>query len=395
MVQRKVTTIEERGETFDAERPLTAAESDQVRVEEETAEDVLQRLLDMQGASEATWSIWRTLPLDNAGFVDKIPTVQLTPEHIQKRYGPGTYRIRGIASNGRYIKTVVITIAAREQAGTMIVPGLPGGRFDDYLAFIDRSKLNSKEDLKFWLTLLVPIAIPFVTKAAEALFRPAAAREPLSDLVQAVAAMKAITDGKKEEDPLKQLERVKALTAAIRDIAPDERPATGSTWVDLLRDALKELGPALAQMALIPQQQPGISARAPVVHPPVNGGAVAASPAQSLPPGGSDVPDLMQLLASQLPQLVGRAANDSDPELYANLIIDNIPPEIDLSPLVAFLERPDWFGELQRIEPHIGPYRGWFDSLRAALLELCKGEAASEGEAANEPVEVPAGVQPH
>lgn len=101
---------------------------------------------------------------------------------------------------------------------------------------------------------------------------------------------------------------------------------------------------------------------------PINGTRAAAADrprvsAPSAPASKTDLAGFLQLL-------VNRAAQDSDPELWADALLD-IVPEIELR---AFVAMPDPVGELAHIEPRVALHREWFEE----ILTLLKGHYAAE-----------------
>lgn len=73
-------------------------------------------------------------------------------------------------------------------------------------------------------------------------------------------------------------------------------------------------------------------------------------------------------LARQLPVLIRGAQNETDPESYADLLLDQVP-DLYLPHLVAFLAREDWFTLLVQIDGRVVPYQGWIEQLRNEILQ--------------------------
>ncbi len=162
-----------------------------------------------------------------------------------------------------------------------------------------------------------------------------------------------------------------------------------TSWLDLARDALKTIGPALSnldmsQLRLAPPQQPapqGIT-QGPRVEPSreMNGASEAAT---ARPTNGAvktqdqNAAEFARYWKMQLDYLVTRAKiylsskrQLGDPRYYADWVLDNIDEPV-LRPLMA---QPNTLEILISICPDVAPYGEWFQTLivevRAALAEI-------------------------
>lgn len=75
------------------------------------------------------------------------------------------------------------------------------------------------------------------------------------------------------------------------------------------------------------------------------------------------VPDALRM---QLDFLISRAQKDSDPELYAELLLD----QDELHPFIPLLTGPAALPTLTQLEPRIGQHVDWFAELLLALTNL-------------------------
>jgi len=80
----------------------------------------------------------------------------------------------------------------------------------------------------------------------------------------------------------------------------------------------------------------------------------------------------LQWLASVVRDMAYQAGKDGDPELYAAVVTDNIPPDQDRRQLLQFIERPDWWAQLSTYVPEVRPYGGWFEKFRAEVIEALR-----------------------
>lgn len=102
---------------------------------------------------------------------------------------------------------------------------------------------------------------------------------------------------------------------------------------------------------------------------------------------------LLPWLNATLQSLIHQAARNKDPELYAEVTLDNVPDGVNPKDLIPFLERADWWAQLQGFAPAVSPYPAWFADYRTALLSMLKEETHAE-QLAPQPVEDPQPMAP-
>jgi hypothetical protein len=370
-------------------RDANAAQEAGITDDQDIDADELSVLREMEGASQTQWKLWKTLPLDEAGHVATLPSAALDMDNIARKYGPGKYRVRGRRSDGTWTPQRTIEISPVSVLKTEhTAPGAASGGVADVLAILRDQKNRESEKVKEWLIPLVTVLAPGLLEMFRGLF----ARKPDSSLTEMVAAlqgMKALADPPKESDPLRQLDQMTAMIERVRGILP-EKESTGSTWVDLVRDVAKESGPILsglismraAQQAPV-QHVPFTTAPQPPMQPAVITRVQPQQPATVSAPASAEAPApqetqttqenpmlaLLGWLRNQLPMLTAKAAANSDPGLYAELLLDNLPQGADPQLIHMWLSKPEWWDMLKGVYPPMEPYRGWFTQMRDALIE--------------------------
>lgn len=360
------------GAVYEAET-LTEAEAAADQVQRETSDDILKALTEIEGAAEVRWQVWRVLPSERQGFVTELMTAELNAATIKKRCGPGKYQIRGTHPDGRYAGRRMMWVADDGSTpGTALVPASSGA--NDILAFIEKQKLQSKEDLKFWLGLLVPILGPALIE----MFKRK--DTSMTDLVAALRGLKEVSgDG----GAAAKLGELRDLIGVVKDLMPEGGASTGSTWPDLVREGLKALpsvAPALAAMRPAPTPQLPPGARLVPPGAPIGGGFIppVAPPPPAVPGPNDPTPQpqeqpmlgLFQWLQMQLPILAEKAKANADAQQYAESLADLMPPGVDPLALRDWLIRNDWWQMLSGFYPPIAPYQMWFTQLRGRLLEM-------------------------
>lgn len=436
-----MSTVDSAVEVLSDDRPpagqLDSVETYANEQARQSEDDVLAGLRSIDRAEGVMWSIYRLNDPDPSrnGFLTKWGTSMIAMENIRDKFGPGTYRVRGHYPNGTFATQRDVPIAGdaprRLPPENNIVAPTPDIQtllitLDERQARRDaEAESRRKADSDFWKNLLavaVPVALPKLID----LFTPK--REGVTDMLAGLKALREL------EAPAERGGGIKSALDIIQSIreldgGSSSRAGEKGPW-DALTELAKSAGPKLGESlqaigsALTSAKSAGIGTFSPTPNG-VRAGApgMLAAPvtdsrsvttvadelrpndstnfitpnpvgtvptsATSSPPNSNDTPEeqmqlallaLVPVLRSQLDVWVVKAASDSDPELYADLLLDNLPPNVTRDMLRKFLERDDWWPMLQQFDARVTPYIGWFANLRNALIE----DDSSEGSEKNE-----------
>lgn len=358
-----VLTDEQLEQLAGDETPQTEGERDLERAGQDADRDVIAALLELEGASDARWRVHRVLPVDNAGFVCEMNSAELTLATIAARCGPGKYRVNGLDAKGRYIGQRSITIAKPADNPIRDVSG-GNSTVADMLAIMREERARSKDDAFKWAQLIVPCLVPILPTIFSR------KETSLAELTTALANMKQLAGG--DSSQLGRVEEFAKMVEVVKSITGDGNDK-GSTWVDLIRDGVKELAP-VAQAALM-RVPPQPVARPTIANPrPAPPDGLAVPPPEFVQPAQPEVENpmlkLLQWFRAQLEVLVLKAAKNSDPGLYAEYLADNFPEGLDPQMLASLLTRDDWWPSLVQFYGPVEPYMGWFTELRKELLDM-------------------------
>jgi hypothetical protein len=178
----------------------------------------------------------------------------------------------------------------------------------------------------------------------------------------------AVDDKPQGKDPVEML--IQGITLA-KELGPKEGETNSN---DLLLEGLKAFAPTIvgatqAGMAQLHQGVPGGPPRAPGAPP---------GPPQQLqgPPPEQKEMFEKQMMKVQLGFLVKNAMEGRNPELYAELVLDQVGQD----KVLQFIGAPDAMDKLIELVPEIESVRPWFERLRVCILEL----TAPENDAQNE-----------
>jgi hypothetical protein len=318
------------------------------------------------------------------GFCRKYPIAVFSQERIAQDYGAGKYRVRLKGPGDKYIKGG----GTFEVAEAVHAPAAPANNMQDLLALLreqrEQDRNAKKTDYLEWARVLVPLLGP---KILDTMFGQKG--PTLTELVTALKATKDLTDVPPQKGITEQFEQVFALIQGAKELVGEEK--SGSTWVDLVRDALGAAKPVLGKLAgalpipgMLPSgPQPLLTATtAPMAVPsqPVPAARPASAPTSgSAPEQGSPSPagatdmgmlQTLQWLKSAAADLAFHANRQANPRLYGELMIDNLPPFITLQQLKEQLEKPDWWQNFVMLEKAVEPYQEWFTRCRNYMLRV-------------------------
>src|SRR5580693_71227 len=272
MAKRTVKIVaDDSGElTLDGEKSELPEDSDELRA-----------LAELDPGGDITFQIWKTMPINEKGFVGQLTASELTVENIQQEFGKGRYRVRGIRSNGTYAKQTTIDIARDPKGSAPAVSAQAATPMQDYIAFIDAREARSSQNMREWATILAPLGAALIPALI-------GNKGPtLAELTTTLTNLKSLNGG--NDSSLGKIEEVTKLIEAVRGIGGDDK--TGSTWVDLIRDGVKELGPAIG--AIVATRIPGVSAPPAALPKPATPPAAAPTPT---PEGKDPMSELLSWL---------------------------------------------------------------------------------------------------
>lgn len=337
---------------------------------EKLEDDVIRALTELEGADEVRWQVHR-VSQPNPGYCSpELSTAELTLQRISTDHGPGRYKIRGLKQNGQYFRSATVTIAdvAKQKDATI-----------DILTAL-KEKNNGGDDRMF--TLLMGMMQQNSAVITAALTKPQS-DFPWPALLSAspllITALKDVFKNTSSDDAMEKL--LKQLTLVEKLRGDDKKE--GSSWTDIIRDAL----PALQSMVSRSGAAHGIGAAPSAVQPVA--ARVIAGTQQSLSVADHSETDAvrstdietpeaveptiemmgMNWIKAKLEELIANAAQNKNPELRAEVFVDDLPAYVPESLIVEMLSRDDWFEQLSKFDPRVISYHGWFSELRDCILE--------------------------
>lgn len=384
----------------------TTDDTEEVAALDEMEDGQLFRAMDeVRHVEGAKAEVYRMAPAEKAGHCKSYPVSMFSLERVSTDYGAGKYRVKFKGPGDKYIKGGgSFDIAESLNAAPS---GPPGGAVAEVLALFkaererdEAERLKKESKWLQWATLLAPLVAPKILD----MLGGAKGMGP-RDLIAMMKDMKEMQAP--AADLNTQFQTVLSVLQGAKELVGDNegggKSSTGATMVDLLRDfiqspaagalvnAIPGLGsPRIGSPSLFPNAGPPALPNANAGPPaPVANSASAPSTAP-----GSTGPEMFQQLnwlRSTLTQLLSQAQKaNSNPRLYGEVVLDNLPAFVDPKALLERLKGDKWFAELQQIDARVGQHAEWFQRFRDYVVKSLTRRFAKEAEGAGEPEE-PAG----
>ncbi len=398
-------------DTLDAlQAPNSAFVDQQIELEADDREaiDILTGLRALQSADPVRWTIERVDGEGDAGLLAKWPTLKLKWENIRDEFGPGTYAVEGRTNRGKYVRRSTITIASdaprKVKEAMQANVGMGGFNLAEFLSQQEaRDRLKREEDQQRdrdrqeredkraeKREQLILAGLPAIATVFAAMFnRPqmdmgalvtAMRPAPAPDPIQMIAALKSLApDPKTGPDPM-------STAITLFELLADKAGANSgrADWLDVVKEGVKVLGPSVggAIEQTIIQARENAAAQNGAAHG--TGQAPAALPAPNgVPPAGAHIQqaaseagmlDLLPHLTwlkGQLSKLANAAGRARDPELYAAMFLEELPPNLAPKRVLELLTREDWLQQLARFEPAITDATvPWWQALQQSLVGM-------------------------
>ncbi len=366
------------------------ADDEEISAIDSLEEGQLSRAIEEVRNTEGAYAeVHRILPPEKEGFCRKYPVSIFSHERIATDYGPGKYRVRFKGPGDKYIKGGG-TFAIAESLTAATAGGMTG--VDQVLALFKAERERDKEEAARkkgewleWAKLLAPLVAPKILD----LLGGGSKAPSLRDMVATMKDMKDLQAP--QADLTAQFSQVIGILEGAKSLVGDDGGnKVGSTWVDLLRDfmaspAMGALASAIPIMGRAPNGLPSGSliatqSRNPPVAatPPLAAGPTDGAPG-AVAPGSPDMLAQLNWLRGTLAQLLVQVHKQANPRLYAEVVLDNLPPFITAKELLERLGSDTWWTQLQSIDARVAPHAEWFQKFRDyAVKSLRRRERKAE-----------------
>lgn len=340
---------------YDAVYDMAEATPDPLEADEKRIEDEIAAEFGADGESE--WIV--TVKQVNALTKKQDTCFKMSPgelpglfDRLKNEYGPGEYRAY-VTRNGELKRNLAYRIAKPLASATM------------------QPAPSQISDLGRLLERQTEMIANLVRGGTPS---PAPAPDPMamfSSMMTALAGAKEMFS--QPPAPQTNIKEFIEIITLAKDLTGDN--GGGKGVIDLLSELVRspiaeEIAGQFKQERQTPQQliaRPVPQKSTTMIKPPQN---------------NAPVPELLQFLdqatiaqlKSQIDFLVTRAAANSDPNLYAEMLCDILPVEM----ISTFFERDDLMPSLTYLNPAVGQYPQWFEEMREAVNHILTADGDAE-----------------
>jgi hypothetical protein len=372
MATKKVTTVtEEEAPQDDVTTLLFTDDDDPADAEVDALEGMIS---EFSGAADTVVNVYRQGEGKSLSFLFRTNPGEMTGGEIMERtrdnYGTGNYRVH-IRKGPRLVANKPFSVEAKKEAdpATVQSPGM------DITAIMAMMQENNNRTMQMFSETMKAIA---GGQSNQPVFDPV---QMQASNMQTIAALKALSDPKPDNAKSSIDMFIQGITLA-KDLQPKEGETNSS---DLLLKGLELFGGPIAEATkagMLRAQntdatKPGFAGEHlpppnPMAPPQPTGDPQVDADAQKEYEMGLQ----KMMLNQQLSFLLRQAANNKDPELYAELLLDQAGEE----KVLAFVGQENAVDQLVALNGEVQNYRGWFEHLRDAILELTAPDAAGEND---------------
>lgn len=364
-----------RPQVIDQYEPVILEENDGEKSYRETVEDIMRAFESSE--DDHNWEIRVFLVRGPAKKGFKQPWLfNCSPEDLPiderlgREYGEGLYRC-SVYHNGQLLKGFHREIGPAPKSAVQSAQDK-----SDIVLLIDTIRSETARTTEMFGQVLQRLATTPALPAAPPV-------DPMAMVTGIIGAMSAL-HGMMPKPAAVEGTSMKDLIEIFKSGVEMAQNAAGGGGDTGLADIVKALiqSPVLENVL---KGQPGAApaytidaAGAPIPDYRPNPNPAAPPQAPSAAPVLPADPDRMtpqqadMLVRQQLGYLVGRAKANSDPQLYAEWILDQMPEAM----LEHVLQAPDIIAELIQLNPEIANLRHWFDRLLVEIRQMVQTDAA-------------------
>lgn len=324
--------------------------------------------LDDLGDSGARLAIWRTSPSEFAGYVGTYNREEWTRDRLMEEWGGGKFTIKVRNPDGTLNGQRHIQIAGKPKnkeapppAQTIVPQASGGSELARVLEGIQASNAAAQEANKGQITLLTTLVTSLINREPP---KPPPAPDPLAMLEKAANILKP--RGGDEAGGMSAF--IKGLEMGRSLAGEGGEPGMASVFMEGVK-TIKDV----ATMTQTNKQRPAqrrIAAPAPGTVAAEGPAAAPAPPNNPETPVVTDQMRQIQWIKQQAAFLVHQAARQKDPELYAELFLDNLPSFLPEATVLEQMKDEGAISKLGMLYPRVLQFPDWFEEFRATVVEL-------------------------
>lgn len=329
-----------------------AAADDEVPAGRPPVDSLSEMLASLQGATSSRITVYRVVKNQPQSYVFETDPAGFSLDDLRDKYNGGEFRLY-VSKDGRLFKNMRVVVEPK-QMPHLAEHMAPANGMSDVLAVMRDGFAAQAAALREAMAAARPAPSPFSMNDIPAI---------ITSIAGAVTALRPAVAPAPAESTSKAIDMFMQGLQLARELRDDSAPADNSIG-GMLRDVLKSpiVAAAVQSAAQVPAQPQPARLPNPVAAQP-SAPVSHAKPAATQP---TPQPE-NQVLAYYLGMLVGKAKAGSDPSLYAELVLDNLPDE----QLMPMLQRGDaLIDDLIAIHAPVAEHREWFIKLLAEINDL-------------------------
>ena len=310
--------------------------------EDEDSDDILESLLGTDGRKYRVHKM-SSKPGEGSALCDDYTKEDFDPIAIRATFGGGRYRITVFDEKNKIMASKQIVLAEVPKSNLLIDQN-PRPAQADAMQMMMMQFIKGQSDM-----------------VAALLSRETQAPVAGPTAMELVTLIKALQPEAGASNPVDLLMKGLELGRGLGGEG-------GTDWMDLAKTGLT---------AAVSLASKAPTAPAPAVRqappPQIQNGAAAAAPPKEPTAEEREKMDILKKLnwlRSITADLVRRAAREKDPELYAEVFLDNLPDFISLEEVAERFRDPNAVAMLAQLDPAVTAYAPWFESFRAAVNEM-------------------------
>lgn len=348
---------------------------------EDDAMDEL-RSLDAQGGLKYTVNkIGGTKPGERGGYCGTYQSGDLSLDVIREQHGAGKYRIRATDNLGKYVgnKTVDIAEVIKAQAVSPVAAAVPAAPdmhgLAEIIAALKPAPADHGNDLAGIMAMMTAMMKANTDTIVALIQKPQPVVPAGPSLTELLAIMNA-SKGDKDSTTV--------LMEGLR-LGRELSGGGGETgWMDLASKGLEAVGPLLAGAREQQAQQAANPARIQQPRPTIALPAPQAQQTPAAPVGEQDMGMLdtvrqINWLKQTTASLIGHASRGKNPELYAEVTLDNLPPFLTMDQVYQRMQDTTAVQQLVALDARVANYAAWFEEFREAVIDLIDEARNPEG----------------
>ena len=399
MARARVETEEDDDEQLERERAEGMAQ-----LNADTGGDLFAAIDQLRAAQGVNFLVQCLAPKEKAGYLGAIPAAEFSLEILRERFGGGLYKIlvkgpKGFLPGGGNVQISMANESARNA---------PRGELETFVELMERRDRESatRRDrlMEIGIPALTSVLAAFIGRQPQqgtdiAMLAAALKGPSMGELATTMQSLQALSAPRADpfDTALKMMERVK-------DFATDgSEPKAGSSWLDVVRDLIREAGPMLGGVAqhLAAQQAQQVHMQR-MRQPP----SVTVEPTAELPRAQNPAPtsqiatsEEQQMLAmfkpmivEKLKEIAGWAEKELEPTTYVEVFMDSLPSNIGQflpqDKALEYVSHPDWYTVVCEWEPRLAAHKEWCEEFREYLLKWLKAPTGDSAPVADQSADV-------